>query len=608
MATTNKIRTTELDFDQIKQNLKEYLRGQSQFSDYDFEGSGLSVLLDILAYNTHYNALYQNLAVNEAFLDSASKRSSVVSKARELGYIPYSARASTASVNIVVINNDLNAPTTLVLPAGLPFTTSVDGKNYTFYNVDVYSSNRVGNQYVFQNVILKEGIPLQNRYVIEENQNTVVIPNGSVDSSTIKVVVQDNAQSTVYHSFVESASILNIGSTDQVYFIKENQDQLYELEFGNGAIGKALVPGNVVTVDYMVCSRNEPNGARTFVFAGTISGANQIYVTTLDPAFGGAAAEDIDSIKWNAPRSYAAQNRCVTADDYRAVIMQLYPNAQAVNVWGGQESNPPQYGKVYISVIPTGGDFLSTSEKEYILDTIINPRKALTVTPEIVDPTYIKIEISSTVYYNPQQTIRQAGDISSLAYQAITDYNDMNLNTFGSVFKFSKLTAAIDSSEPSITSNITTLKLHREIEPVYNVVNNYTINLGNPIYNSGVPEESVRSTGIYTDESSQVVYIDDLPVEGSTTGQLRLYYISSAGVKIVVRTCGTVQYDTGVMTIDNLNITGLADSIFELVVKGQSNDVVSTQNQFVKIDPAMITVNALVDTPYKTYQFTSSRN
>lgn len=609
MATTNKIRTTELDFDQIKENLKEYLRGQSQFSDYDFEGSGLAVLLDILAYNTHYNALYHNLAVNEAFLDSASKRSSVVSKAKEIGYTPHSARAATAVVTVVVINNQLNAPEILDLNKGLPFSTSVNGINYTFYTTDKYTTGRVGNQYVFQDVILKEGIPLQNRFTIEENQNSITLPNGSVDTSTLGVIVQENSQSTVYDTFVPSTTILNVGPTDLVYFIKENDQQLYDIEFGNGTVGKALQPGNVVTVNYMVCSRDEPNGARTFAFAGTISNADQIYVTTLDPAFGGAAAEDIDSIKWNAPRSYASQNRCVTVEDYRSVIMQLYPNALAVNVWGGQENDPPQYGKVYISIIPRTGEFLSSTEKEYILTTIVNPRKTLTVTPEIIDPSYIKVDVKTTVYYDPLKTVRQAGEIGALVYQAISDYNATSLNTFGSVFKYSKITGAIDDSEPSITGNITVVRMRREITPVFDAIAGYTIALGNPV---AQPQNgqvgSITSTGFYTTDTSRVVYIDDTAIAGSSTGNLRLYYTDGAGNKVYVKNVGTVQYDTGLIQISNIAITGLAEATLELIVKGDSNDIVSSQNQFVKIDPLYTQVTVIEDSMQQKYKFTSSQN
>ena len=602
----NRIQTTELDFDAIKDNLKNYLKGQSQFSDYDFEGSGISVLLDILAYNTHYNALYTNLAINEAFLDSASKRSSVVSKAKELGYVPLSAKSSTAVVDIIWINDQLNAPLTGEIPAYTSFNASVNGRTYTFYNSDTHVATRVGNQYTFPDVVLKEGTYLEYREVID-NTNKVVIPNIGVDTSTITVFVQDSSQSTTSDVFSVSTSILNLTDTSPVYFLKENEDQTYTVEFGNGVIGRPLANGNVVTVTYIVCNEDQPNGANTFTYGGTLPANTTPFVSTVSAAFGGSAAESLDAIKWNAPRMYAAQNRCVTADDYKHTILALYPGIKAISVWGGDESTPPQYGKVFISAVPQDTDFLTADQKQTIISDIINPRKPLAITPEFIDPTYVKIAIDVSFYYNPTLTTRTANDLVTIVRQTIIDYDTNNLNSFGDIFKFSRLSSLIDSSERSIISNIMTIKLHRDINPLYGISSSYTVKLGNPIYNSGVPEESILSTGFFTPDTSEIVYIEDQPVSG-VMGNLRLFYVNLAGAKVYVRNVGTVNYSTGLINIVELNVTQLSQTAWSLTIKPQSNDVASLQDQFVEIDTTLLRVSPVVDTPTKNYTFTSSRN
>jgi len=604
----NKITTTELDFDKIKTSLKTYLQGQSQFSDYDFEGSGLSVLLDVLAYNTHYNSLYTNLAINEAFLDSASKRSSVVSKAKELGYTPSSVKAATAIVDVTMINNQINAPSTIEIPIYTQFNTQVDGTQYVFYTTQSHVAQNNSGTYLFPNVELKEGSILTFAYTVNEN-TIITIPNAGVDLSTLKVVVQANSQSTTSDVYNSSDTIINVTSDSLVYFVKEIDNEIYQLEFGNGVIGKPLQNGNVVTITYIVCNKSLPNGATTFTYNGVLTSNTTSYVSMVSSAQGGSDIEPIDSIKWNAPRAYAAQNRCVTAEDYQTIIKSMYPHIQSINVWGGEDNVPAQYGKVFIAVVPTTGDFLAEDEKNYILTKIVNPRKPLALTVEIVDPVYLNIELDVSYYYNPHLTTRSSGDITTLVHSTISNYNSSQLSDFGSVFKYSRLSSLIDASEPSIVSNIVTVKLHREVTPVYNVVTAYTVNIGNPIYNSGVPENSILSTGFYSTDSSNVSYIDDLPTsENSSIGTLRLFYYNSSGEKVIIRTVGTVNYTSGIVYITNLNITSLYNESFKLVIKPQSNDVISVLQQFIKIDMNLLTVNAIIETPNTPYTFTSSRN
>lgn len=606
---SRQINVSELDFDQIKANLKTYLRGQAEFADYDFEGSGLSVLLDVLAYNTHYNGLYNNMTINELFLDSATKRSSIVSRANELGYIPHSAICSQAVINMTVSNTTTaTPPTTITLPKYTPFNAMISGIGYTFYTIEeVTAANNGSGVYNFNNLTIKEGTPLTYKYNVASGAR-YVIPNVNVDLSTLTVRVQESSTSTNFKTFVRSDTILDITANDSVYFIKEIDNQLYELTFGDGVLGKALSNGNIVNIEYFVSNMTAANGARAFTYNGDGLSGGTITLTTVTPAYNGAEAESIDSIRFNAPKSYTTQNRAVTAEDYKALIYNYFPEATAVSVWGGETATPPQYGKVFITVVPQTMRPLTDGEKDFVLNTIIAPRKALTVTPEIVDPVYIKIQLNVSYYYNPQLTTRSSGDITTLVQQTIADYNAESLNTYGGVFRYSHLSKMIDSAEPSIASNITTVKIHRDIVPVFNVTSPYTINLGNPIYNSGVPEESIITSGFYNTETTEACYIDDVPTVDSPVGQLRMFYYNSSGQKVAIRNVGTVNYDTGIINITGVQVTSLYGQAWTMVIKPQSNDIVSTQNQFAQTDQSLLTITPIIDYPSKAYTFTSSRN
>ena len=604
--TNKRIQTTELDFDGIKSSLKEFMRGQSQFSDFDFDGSGLSVLLDVLAYNTHYNALYTNLAINEAFLDSATKRSSVVSKAKELGYVPRSARSATAIVDITFINNQINSPDFIDIPAFTPFQTAVEGRQYTFYNVDNYIAYRQNNQYIFTSVELKEGVKLQFKYDVTAT-NSFVIPNPRVDLSTIKVSVQENPQTATFRTFVRSDTVLQVGPTSDVYFVKEVDGGLYELEFGNGVIGSALEPGNVVIVDYIVCNEGVPNGARTFTYNGEVSPNIQTFVVTQAIAFGGASAESIADIKWNASRTYAAQNRCVTLEDYRTAIYSLYPDAQSINVWGGEQNTPPTYGDVFISVKPIDRETLTSEEKSFILNDILGARKVVTVHPKFIDPSYINVELDVSFYYNPKLTTRTGRDLAAIVKQEIQEYNRTVLNKFDSILKYSSLLKIIDGADPSIVNSISTLKMRCEVLPQYNQAVQYVIDIGNPIHRPQAPEESIISTGINVLNVPQVVYIDDVPQPNQDVGILRMFYYVG-GQKVFVRNVGTVVYSRGLIKINDVVITGSPSTTVEFVVKPQSYDVASVRNQIVNIEESLLRVVPIIDSAPNQYQFVSSRN
>lgn len=584
-----KINVAELDFDGIKQNLKTFLKGQTEFQDYDFEGSGMSILMDVLAYNTHYNALYNNLTVNEMFLDSASKRNSVVSLAKMLGYVPRSCSCSRAKVRLTVNNNTIG-PSSLTLPANSAFATQVDGVQYNFYTTAQYTISGSGTSYTFDNIEIIEG----SRLTFQWEYNTgarFIIPNSNIDLTTLKVKVQESSNSSKFDTYTSSSSITAADATTKVYFIKEIDDGLYELTFGDGIIGKQLSSGNIVHVDYVASSLDAPNGARIFNYNGEtlINNATNL-VTTLSIAGGGSGSEDIESIRFNAPRMYATQNRAVTPDDYKAIIYSAFPDAKSVSVWGGEDNNPPVYGKIFVCVKPKDANKLTQLQKANLLSTVLTSKNVVSVTPELVDPEFINISLHVNVYYNPRETTRTAPEIASLVSQTIFDYDDTDLQNFDGVFRYSKLSRLIDTTEDSITNNIMTVLLRRNISPRYGVSAQYLLNLINPIAYSELAGGSIATTGFYIDGSDEIHYIDDLK------NNLRLFKYGTNAEKIVINEqIGTIDHEKGILDIRNLNVAALADIDWEWTVKPQSNDVVSALTQIAKIARDHMYVTAIPD-------------
>lgn len=599
MASNNKISTTELGFDNIKSNIKQFFQGQEEFSDYDFEGSGLSILLDVLAYNTHYNSLYTNLAVNESFLDSAVKRESVVSKAFELGYLPRSASASRAKVNIKLTNVS-GAPDTIVLGSLTPFTTTVNGAPYTFYNDSLYTATNVSGVYTFSNVELIEGTPLTQSYVVSD-QSRYTISNIDCDISTLTVDVLANINSTVTTKFKKVTDILTVTASDPVYFIKEIENGLYEIQFGNDRIGKSVNNGNVIRLSYFVTSKSNANGARIF---NSESLSNSV-ISTKVSSRGGAEAETIDEVKHNAPRFYSASNRAVTNEDYRAVIINNFPNVKAIQVWGGDENTPPVYGKVFISIAPKDNVVLTDDEKVIIKEDILRSKKVVTITPEFVDPTYLNIALKTTIYYNPNVTTQTANTLVTQVKNNILKYNDTDLRLFDSIFRFSKLMNIIDSTDQSITSNISSFTISRRLLPKFNIIANYNFHIDNPIYSAGVPENAVTSNGFYVFGDSNINYIKD-----DGYGNLQRYYLESNNNIVVVNSKqGTVTYSNGEINLVTLNITRLDQAELIFTMKLQSNDIISIREHIVRIDPLQLEVNAVAETKVvgSQYIFTPSR-
>jgi hypothetical protein len=611
MATTNKkINVTELDFDQIKTNLKTFLSGQTEFQDYDFEGSAMAVLIDVLAYNTHYNALYNNMAINEMYLDSARKRNSVVSLSKMLGYSPRSATCSTAKVTVTV-NLHNTSVSNLVLPGYSQFNTTIEGKNYTFYTRGSITATSTTGVFSFQDIEITEGTPLTFNYTVGPGTR-FIIPNANIDLSTLKVRVQDQQSSGTFTTYYQADTLINVDSASNVYWVKEIDNELYELTFGDDNLGKKLSNGNVVHLNYFSSNLDAPNGARVFSYSGGSLGAGStVSIVTTASATNGAASEDIDSIRFNAPRMYASQNRCVTPDDYKSIIYSLFSDAASVSCWGGEDNNPPVYGKIYLCIKPKTADKLTTTQKSQLISTILKLRNVVSVIPVIVDPEYINIAITSTVYYNEQETTKTATDIASLVTNTINAYNVNELDRFDGVFRYSKLSRLIDASDPSITNNITTILLRRALVVRYNTSAQYILNMINPIWSSGQPEESFKSTGFYITGSDEIHYLDDDGVQ-----YVRLFKYGQNGIKVIVNAnIGRINYAKGIVDIRNLNISALANLDLEISIRPLSNDVVSALTQIAHIPPEHLKITALPD-PTATgdlrggynYTFTSSRS
>ena len=604
---SKKINYTSLDFDEQKTNLKTFLQGQSVFSDYDFDGSGLSILLDVLTYNTHYNAIYNNLSINEMFLDSARKRNSVVSISKELGYRPFSAVCAKATVTVIL---NSNTSRTFSIPAGTAFNTVVDSINYTFYNTSAIISTVTETSHTFTNVeIVEKSNQLQFKYTAAANVK-YTIPNQYADLSTLTVSVQDSIGSSNITTFTLADNIVNVTNSSNVYWVKEIDDGLYELVFGNGVIGKALSNGNIVNLNYAVSSLTAPNGARLFSYSGTLPSGVTASVSTTSVASGGSLPEDIESIRFNAPRAYSTQNRGVTSDDYKSLIYTNFSEAKSVSVWGGEDNIPPIYGKTYICIKPKSSDNLTTAQKDFILKTVLPSKNVLTIMPVLVDPDYIDIILTTTVYYNELNTNRTAETIKTVVQDAILNYDALELQKFDGLFRYSKLSTIIDTCEDSIVSNITTVTLKRAITPKYNIPAEYSINLINPIYFSGTDENIVLSSGFYIEENAYVHFVCD-----DGLGSMRLFYLDENNFRIYVNnSLGTVDYVKGIIKFSNLKVSSIVGNVWYLYIKPSSNDVISALTQIIQISSDDLVVNVISDKTTSgdlrggtNYTFTTSR-
>ena len=603
-----KLRVTELDFDNIKDNLKTFLKAQQEFKDYDFEGSGMSVLLDTLAYNTHYLGFNANMLANEMFLDSASLRSSIVSHAKTLGYEVSSARAPYATVNVSLTTTS----NTKTMSAGTTFTTSVDGTDYQFVTIADVTASNTGSAVPFDSVKIYEGSYITTRYTVDTSDvdQKFLLRDTNSDTSTLTVKVQTSASDTTTTTYTKATDITQLTSSSTVYYLQETDGGLYEIYFGDGTVSKAISDGNIIVLQYVITNKSETNGASTFSSPSSIDGVTSITVTTVANAVGGSDAETLQSIKLNAPLDYAAQGRCVTVDDYKTYTKKLFANTQAVSVWGGEDgsydtstgvSSNPEYGKVFISIKPTTGTNLTTVQKSNLVAAFA-PFKVASITPVVVDAETTYLILNTTFNYDSSATTSTKDDLASLIATTISNYNTSDLQEFNSSFRHSKLTGLIDDSDTSILNNTTTVTMGKFFTPVL-LSTSYTINYNNAFYNpyTGYNTASggvIASTGFYLDNSTETEYFFD--DDGS--GNLRIYSLSSAAVRTYLNnTAGTVNYTTGVISTTSLlisavsDVDGAASSQIRVTVIPKSNDVIPVRNQILEIDTINTTTGGTVD-------------
>ena len=592
---------SELDFESIKGSLKRFLSNQNEFKDYDFEGSSLAILLDLLAYNTHYLAYNANFVANEMFLDTAQLRSSVASLAKLVGYTPNSARAPIADLKLVI--ND-GTGSSITIPAGTKFTSAVDGLTYTFVSVADKTIQPVDGIYTAQSLNVYEGtyVTYNYTYNAQDIDQRFLIPSDRADSTTIKVVVQNSSADVTQNTYTRATSITELDGTSKVFFLQEAEDGQYEIYFGDGVIGKSLDDGNVINISYVVTNKTEANGATAFTLAGSISGFTDITVTVNSSAQGGAEPESLQSIKQNASSFYSSQDRAVTIEDYKSKVKQLYANTQAVSAWGGENAETPFYGRVYISILPTSGSNLTESTKARII-TDLKKYSVASVTPVIIDPEITNVLLTSTVKFDEKATTKTADTLKSNIITTLTNYNTNTLQTFDTIFRHSKLTGLIDDTDESILSNITTVRLRKSFIPTIGSSTKYTINFANALYNPHSGHASVEggilsSTGFKIDgDTTNVWFLDD---DGQ--GNVRRYRMDGSVRAYGNSTQGTINYLTGLVEVNSLNVSnienvrGAASTVIEVTVKPNSNDLVPIRNQILEIDIANSSVTVEADT------------
>ena len=590
---------TNLDYNDLRIQIKDYLRTNSKFTDFDFDGSNFSVLIDLLAYNSYITSYNTNMTVNEVFLDSATLRENVVSLARNIGYVPKSKRASQSKISFTVDMSATDARTVKLL-AGQVALGAVSNGNYIFSIPDdiIVPVNRDGIAQ-FNELIIYEGIYLTSTFIVDTSQSNqrFVLPNVNIDTTTIRVIVSD-AVDEVYVAFT---NVLNVDKNSRIFLIQEIADEKYEIRFGDNIVGKKPPNGSRISVSYIITNGTLGNGASNFTFSGLLKDNGGLDVTTgisspitISKSADGDEIESLDSIKFIAPRIYASQFRAVTSNDYKALIPTIYANVDSVSTYGGEELDPPEYGKVFISIKPKNGTFLSQVTKRDILRSL-RQYSIAGIKPEIIDLSYLYIEVDSTVYYNLNFATGPEV-VRSKVLNTLTSYgNSKDINNFGGRFKFSKVNALIDSTDKSITSNITKVLMRRDLNPEIDNFATYELCFGNAIYvkDSGY---SIKSTGFTVDSLEGIIYMADIPT--STTSGRIFFFRLEKNIPIVVKSnAGTINYVTGDLLLDVVKISGtsLSSGFIQVQAIPQSNDVVGLRDLYLQVDIQNSVVNTLED-------------
>ena len=597
---------TNLDYDQIKTSIKDYLRASSTFTDFDFEGSNFSVLIDTLAYNTYITAFNSNMTVNESFLDSATLRENVVSLARNIGYVPRSRACAKAEVSFSVTIAD-QLTSTLDLEAGLVCVGSANDSNYIFSIpervVTTVDSNRNAT---FNNINIYQGTFLEKSFLVDGSlDQRFILDNPYIDSSTIVVRIRDSVNDVSEgREYQVADNILKVDSTTEMYLLQEVQDEKYELLFGDGYFGKKLATGNVIDVSYIITDGKDGNGAANFAFAGRFKDdqgkievpTNSITITTNQNAMNGADIESVDSIKYFAPRIYSSQHRAVTARDYEAIIQNIYPNTESVSVVGGEELTPPQFGNVVISIKPKNGDYISDFDRSSILSKL-KQYSLSGINQQIIDLKVLYVEIDSAVYYNTSQ-VTNINDLKARITNTLTTHRSSNINKFGGRFKYSKVCQIIDNVDDAVTSNITRVIIRRNLKALINQSAQYELCFGNKFhYNKD--GFNIKSTGFKIAGSNEVYYFTDVPKENGM-GTISIVRDSSddGTYKVIVKSAGTVDYTKGEIIINTVNITSTIEpnNVIEIQAIPESNDVIGLTDLYLDFAVSKSTINMIKDT------------
>ena len=589
-------RIAELDFDSIKTNLKQFLTNYRDkdnnliFKDYDFDASSLSILIDLLSYNTHYNAYLGNMVANEMFLDSAVKRESAVSIAKHLGYTPLSYRSARAKVAFTV-QDPAGNPSSLTLPKFSTFTTTINGQQYTFVNLDAVTISPLDGIYSFTDVEIVEGVPLIYSYRVDVSgpSEKYTIPNKNVDTSTLRVSVQNSYTDLTTTTFTLAENLSGVTSTEKVFFIEENPSGFYEIFFGDNVLGEKLKPGNIVTIEYLVSNGDSCNVSgnitQLFSLGSTVGGVvlNSSIVATTNSS-GGDVGDTIDEIKFKAPRFLSSYNRAVTASDYKAIIEANYPLVESISVWGGEDNVPPMYGKVVISLKPYEGYTVSDAIKNNIKTKILADKKVMSVVPEFIDPNYLYINLDTKIKFSSKNSRYTASQIEILVRSEIENYFKTELQKFNKNFVYSKMSKKIDAIDPSIIGNVSTIKVQKRIAPIIGAQNGYT---GSSVikFANKMVSGSIISTAFYYTVNGVVytAYLQD-NITSSTTGTLDLldFYTNN----VLVSSIGTVNYTAGEISFSRLNPTGYLENATDIRIYSRITelDISSTRDLILVID------------------------
>lgn len=603
------VNLTSLDFNEIKASIRDYLRANSEFSDYDFEGSNFSTIIDILAYNTYISSYNTNMVSNEVFLDSATLRENVVSRAKELGYTPRSKTASRANISFSVDTTNLPTnPITLTLKKGVVVTSdSFNGSSYTFCILEDVIAPVINNIATFNNITVYEGSFVVQNFTAFNDSTRYLLDNEGIDTSLISVSIRESNLTNVSQKFTLAKNLFNVKSNSRVFFIQEVEDERYQILFGDNVFGKKLESNTLIEVSYVITNGEDGNGIGSLNFNGRIVDNNGRVVnsdispvTVNTPAFGGKNIEDLASIKKFAPLNYSTQQRAVTAADYEAIIPQIYPEAESVSAFGGETLNPPKYGKVYISIKPINGPFVSNGVKDNI-KTLLRQYSVGGIVPEIIDLKYLYIEFESAVYYNSNFSTTPES-LKSTIINNIVSYSDSSeLNRYGARFKYSKFLKIIDDSDAAITSNITKVTVRRSMKAELNKFAFYEICFGNAIHINKQTGYNIKSSAFRIAGSSSDVYFSDRPIDDES-GIIFIFRLDASQQPVIIRNnVGTINYKKGEIILNPINITSTQktvgfDSIIELKVTPKSNDVIGLQDLYLQLDVNSSSVNMLSDT------------